>query len=236
LRSILIVLVLVVLAAAGTLLRSTGQPPREVGAVLDGTSSALRIRASASAGSSPVGSATHAPVDLLPGQDEQRTGSVIEGWVAVIGERLQVAPLPTAVDRSALLDAADRARSCRTLPTATDRVVATFMVDQLPGELITVLAVEPLDRSETAAAELQLGPMGALLVDGATPIRVEPGRWYRWTVELEDRGASSRLQQLDGSALGAPGAGSAPGRRLGVCVSTVAPTRIYLDEVTAVPR
>lgn len=162
--------------------------------------------------------------DLLP------TDSEVEGWSLSDGARLLVAPLPTAVDRSARLEGTGRASACRDLglPFSTFEVV--FMLDAVPAGGTTLLRLET-DRGSGRRVSLSDGRASVAVIGEA--VELEARTWYRWVVRNVGEDVLTSLRSADGSSLAEA---VAPGGRPGAhatefCMTTLASSRLYLNQL-----
>lgn len=164
---------------------------------------------------SPTGDVAGAQ-SLTLGFDMVPTGARIDGWTLTGDGALEAAAVPTAVDRSARLDAGSRAMACLPLDAALGTLAATFMVDAVPGGELPLLTLG-LDDGTTLA-------LGA-------PVALEADTWYRWVVTGEADGVGVELLSADDTPLAeatspAGGAGATE-----FCMTVEAPTRVFLDEL-----
>ncbi|MGH2417351.1 MAG: hypothetical protein ACRDFY_03370 [Candidatus Limnocylindria bacterium] len=216
-------------AAASLLMSDTPARTGSVGSGSAQPSPSLPTDASAAPGASPgeavAGSERFvADFDLLP------TDSTVEGWSSSDGARLMVAAVPTAVERSARLEGVGRASACLDLDVALASFEALFLLDAIPPGGVTLLTLE-LDDGSTQRVSLSDG--GATLAALGDAVELEARAWYRWVVSRTGEGLRMSLQTADGSPLAEA---VAPGRDEGArasefCMATIAPSRLYLNEM-----
>ena len=155
------------------------------------------------------------------------TGANLGDWTLSGDGALEVAALPTAVQRSARLDARTRSSACLPINRSLGTFTTRFMVDRAPTGEYPLLTVR---FEESQAIELTVSDAGASL-DGADPVPFEAGVWYGWELSEVPDLTRARLLSPDDEPLAEaewPGAGESV---LEFCVATVAPTRAFLDEV-----
>lgn len=157
------------------------------------------------------------------------TGGDVPGWASTGTATLDVAAVPTAVDRSARLTAARGGSACRPLTGEVAGVTADFMLEPLPSDRLTILTVELAGAS---AVSLTVSAEGARLTDGSERIGLEPRTWYRWSASRDDESFQLALSDLDGAELGVAEAEVRDAAAEEFCISTEAPTRMYLDTLT----
>ena len=161
--------------------------------------------------------------DLLP------TDSDVPEWAIAGSATLDVAAMPTAMDRSARLTADARGRACRALSDEITSLTADFMVEPLPPQSVSVLTIE---LAEDSAVTLTVAAEGARLTDSSERIPLESRGWYRWSVSRGDDSYQVALSEVDGAELGRAEVGAPDAAAQRFCISTESPTRIYLDTLT----
>ena len=161
------------------------------------------------------------------------TGATIDGWTLIGDGALEAVAVPTAVDRSARLDARFRAMACSRLDVALGTLAAAFMVDAVPGGGLPLLTLG-LDDGTTLA--LTLTDSGAVLADSGAPVALEPDTWYRWVVTGEGDAVGVQLLSADDTPLAeaTPPAGGAGATEF--CMTVEAPTRVFLNELVVEAR
>jgi hypothetical protein len=165
--------------------------------------------------------------DMLP------TGGRIGDWRLSGDGDLEVAAVPTAVSRSARLDARSAASACLELDVALGTLSAAFMLDAVGGGGQTLLTLR-LDDSTTIA--LTLADNGAIVGDRGTPVPLAADSWYAWVVSGETDGVRVALLSAADALLAearSPGAGA---RATEFCMAVQAPMRVYLDQLTVEAR
>ena len=157
------------------------------------------------------------------------TGGDVPGWASTGSATLDVAAVPTAVDRSARLTAEENGRACRPLMGEVAGLTADFMVEPLPSDSIMVLTLE---LGEDSAVTFSVSAEGGQLTDSSELIRLQPRTWYRWSASRDDESFQLALSDLDGAELGGADAEAQDTAATRFCISTESPTRMYLDSLT----
>lgn len=162
--------------------------------------------------------------DVLP------TGSEVEGWSVSDGARLQVAALPTAVDRSARLEGTGRASACRDLGVAVSNFEIMFMLDAVPAGGVTLFNLD-VDDGSAQSVSLTDGRVTVAAIGDA--VELEARTWYRWVVRSARDEVRMSLHSADDSPLAeAVATGLDPGAQATeFCMTTLAPSRLYLTEM-----
>jgi hypothetical protein len=161
--------------------------------------------------------------DILP------TGSDVPEWASTDTVILDVAAVPTAVDRSARLTAEGMGSACRPLSAEIVSLTADFMIEPLPTDGFQILAIELADGS---VVTLSVTAEGAQLTDSSDPIGIEARAWYRWSVSRNEGWFELALFDVDGAALRVDEVEARDAAAKRFCISTEAPTRVYLDALT----
>lgn len=161
--------------------------------------------------------------DMLP------TGGEVPEWNPTGGVTLDVAVLPTSVDRSARLTAEGAGMVCRPLRHKIASLTADFMMEPLPSERVSVLTVELTGEH---AVTLTVSADGAQLTDSSEQIDLEARAWYRWSVARADGSFEIALSEVDGADLGSAEVEAPDAAAERFCISTEAPTRLYLNSLT----
>lgn len=165
--------------------------------------------------------------------DMASTGSRVGGWTLRGSGELDIAAVPTAVDRSARLDAQDAATACVSLDVALGRLTAAFMVDLVPAGEQTLLS---LDLDDGTTLDLTLIDGGLSVAETAEPVAIEAGTWYRWVVTRETNAARVRLLAADDALLAEVQSPSDGSGATEFCMTAKAPARVYLDELIGETR
>ena len=162
--------------------------------------------------------------DLLP------TDSEVEAWSLSDGARLLVAALPTAVDRSARLQGIGLASGCTDLGVAFSTFEVMFMLDAVPAGGVTLLNLEIDDGS---AQRVSLSDGHATVAASGDPVEPQARTWYRWVVRSAGEEVRTSLRSADGNPLAEAAAPRLdPGARATeFCMTTLAPSRLYLNEI-----
>jgi hypothetical protein len=166
---------------------------------------------------------------LAEGFDRLVTGATIAGWEVEGEARLEVAALPTAVQRSARLTADLDGVACRPLPPGMQRLSAVFMLDALPPAEIATLAVLT---SGNETASVTIAPDGRSTLSGRrTPASVQATAWYRWSVVAESDAVTTSLLDEEGNVLAEHAIDGEGVLGDSFCLSTRAPARVHLDSL-----
>lgn len=249
-RTLVIVALLILLAAATvaiitmTLLSDEPDAPvsRPAGGGLGSALVLPTMAPSAAISSAPSPSANPSPTpagevagseiialdfDMLPTEAE------IPDWRLTGVGGLRVAAVPTAVDRSARLDATDGATACRRLDVALGTLHADFMLDTVPGGGRAQLSVDLEDGTTLA---LMVTDAGAMIGDSSDPVSLEPGTWYRWVVTHEAAEVGLQLLSADGAPVADARLPVDDPRATEFCMGVGAGIRIYLDQLSMEAR
>jgi hypothetical protein len=217
-RTIIVVSLLAGLLGAAVAMLASGPRPE----TMDGARPAAPDEMPSPSGQpSPVRTAgTATSTRLVEDFDMLPTGGDVPEWISSDDITLDVAAVPTAVDRSARLTAQGRGSACRPVAAGIDRLTADFMFEPLPTDSLTVLAIEFADGSVVA------------LSVSAEGTQLKAGEWYRWSVSRTRGSLELALFDVDGTELGAAEAGAPSADAEQFCIATESPTRVYLDSLT----
>jgi hypothetical protein len=185
------------------------------------------------AASTPLARATDGTAGsagLLETFDSLAIGDAIPGWTVSSGAAIDVAALPTAVDRSLRLTAPGDGRACREAGTALGSVKADFMVDALPAEPTSVVSLQ-LDDDSTLG--VRVSEEGAQLTDTSSIVAIEPRAWYRWSAMADgDGGLTLRLSGEDGTVLAGMQLRAPSASVTAFCLTSVASARTHLNTLS----
>jgi hypothetical protein len=242
-RTVAAMVVVASLVGAGIPILMSDQLPGDLGAMTEATRSSS---------ASPLAEATSWPrtapppgepsppespaegtagsVGLAEDFDRMVTGGDVSGWEVEGKARLEVAALPTAVQRSARLTADVDGSACRSLPPDMQRLAAAFMLDALPPAEIAALA---LMSSGNQTVALTIAPDGRSTLSGRlTPAFIRAGTWYRWSVVAGSGAVTTSLLDDGGNVLAEHAIDGDDGLGDSFCLSTRAPARVHLDSLT----
>lgn len=184
--------------------------------------------ASPSSGPTASGEGTAGSNRLSESFDEQPMDAEVEGWEVTDEASLTIAALPTAVDRSARLSTSEQGRACRSLPEGLTTLVADFMIDRPTDEAVDILSLRGPDGS---AVSLTVSETSSTEDGASGGAAVEPRTWYRWSVSVESDQLRLSLGRA-GEDPTSPATVRAPDGPLAqLCISTLAPTRIFLSHL-----
>ena len=242
-RTVAAMVIVASLVGAGIPILTSEQLPGDLGAMTDGSSSfsgsprAQATRPSTPSPQSDEPSPIVSPAEGTAGSgglaedfDQLVTGAEVSRWDVDGEARLEVAALPTAVQRSARLTADVDAVACRPLPPGMQRLSAVFMLDALPPADVAALA---LSSSGDRNASLGIAPDGRSTLSGKpTPASIQPNVWYRWSVAAVSGAVTTSLLDDEGNVLAELAVDGEDLLGDSFCLSTRAPARVHLDYLT----
>ena len=242
-RTVAAMVVVASLVGAGIPIMMSDQPPGDLGAVTEPSTSSPGSRASEAASSSPISSQSDRPSPLAsPAEDTAGsaglaedfdrlvTGEGVPGWEVDGDARLEVAALPTAVQRSARLETDSDGMACRPLPPGMQRLSAVFMLDALPPAEILTLALATEGGQNVSLA---ISPDGRSSLSGTpTPAAIQADTWYRWSVVTVSGAVTTSLLDAEGNVLAEHAVAGEDAVGNSFCLSTRAPARVHLDSLT----
>lgn len=219
----------VVLAAAviGTVFVATSLFVRDPNPLSTGNAAGASVAAGSVAPAKSVGHQVAGSRALALDFDTLPTESVVQGWTVTSDDRLNVAAVPTAVDRSARLEGGGDSAACHPIGFAIGTFEATFMVDTVSAGGLALA----IDFDDGSVLEITVADSEASMGEWPGPVAVDAGDFYRWEVSRAAGGYRATLFDEGGDRLAVAEAVPGGEHATAVCMSVIAPARAYLDEL-----